>query len=94
MNTGISSPPSVRNATSAPSLRPIQLRCNLITASGQSSPEKSSSSSAYAVMRKNHCSMSFCTTGWPVRSSLPSITCSFASTVCRLSDQFTSASPR
>ena len=40
-------------------------------------------------MAKKYCSMGFCTTGWPVRSSLPSTTCSLASTVPRASHQLT-----
>ena len=43
---GIGSPASVWKTTSAPSLRPIQLVCSVLTRSGQSIFEKSSSSSA------------------------------------------------
>ena len=94
VKTGISSPASVVNTTSAPSERPIQLVCITLTGSAQSIVEKSSSSSAYLVMAKNHCSIFRCSTAAPVRSSLPSMTCSLASTVCRTGDQLTMASPR
>jgi hypothetical protein len=67
--------------TSAPSLRPIQFVCMIRTGSGQSMPEKSSSSSAYFVIRRNHCSRSRFSTFAPQRQqrrSVPS-TCSRAS---------------
>ena len=74
----------------APSERPIQWRCMVFTFSGQSSPSRqASSSSAYLVVWKKYCSSGFWVTGWPVRSSLPSTTCSLASTVPRASHQFT-----
>ena len=46
--------PSIIRANSTPSLRPIQFSCMERTRSGQSSPSKSSSSSAYLVMRSFH----------------------------------------
>ena len=46
------------NATSTPSERPIQFRCIVVICSGQSILEKSSNSSAYAVVLRNHCSIS------------------------------------
>ncbi len=52
---------TIAKSTSTPSLRPIQLRCIVTTRSGH--PERLSqsfkSSSAYAVILKNHCSSSF-----------------------------------
>ena len=51
-----SSWPSTVKSTSAPSLRPIQLRCMRLIESVQSSWSRSASSrSAYAVMRNIHC---------------------------------------
>src|SRR4051812_25017661 len=81
-------------STYAPSLRPIQLRCMVRTFSGQPSSCSSPalSSSAYLVVRKNHCSSSRCSTGvvsW--RQQHPPTTCSFASTVAHSGHQFTSA---
>ena len=92
----ISSPgcPSTGKAISAPSERPIQLVCMTRTRSGQSSPVKSSSSSAYVVMRKNHCSRSRLTTGVSHRSQRPAMTCSFARTVSSFGHQFTGAMAR
>ena len=46
VNTSSASPRSVRNATCAPSLRPIQLVCSAKIRSGQSMPSKRSNSSA------------------------------------------------
>ncbi len=89
------SPFTPRNSTSHPSLRPIQLRCIDLMRSGQSTesiPERSRS--AYFVMRKNHCSSSFCTTTVLQRSHAPSTTCSLASTVLHPSHQFTGAFAR
>ena len=54
LTPGASSP----NATSIPSERPIQFRCIVVTCWGHSIFEKSSSSSAYAVVFRNHCSKS------------------------------------
>src|SRR6266542_83808 len=96
-----SSPPVRGNVTRAPSDRPIQLRCITTTFSGHafnvSSPARSSS--AYAVILKNHCSSSRATTVDPHRQHVPSITCSLASTVLQLGHQLTverrrNASPR
>ena len=51
--------PSTGRSNSAPSDRPIQLRCMVLARSGHSRPSRASrSSSAYWVMRKNHCSRS------------------------------------
>ena len=48
--------PRPGTTTSAPTLRPIQLRCIILIDSGQSSRSRSASSrSAYAVMRSIHC---------------------------------------
>ena len=59
VNTGKSRSSSAqRKVTSAPSERPIQLRCIVTTWSGQRSRRSKSASrrSAYSVIRKNHCS--------------------------------------
>ena len=59
VNTSIGSPDSVRKTRSAPSERPIQLRCIVLTRSGQSTVFRPSiNSSAYFVMPKYHCSRS------------------------------------
>src|SRR2546428_6924454 len=52
--------PATGRSNSAPSLRPIQLRCIVMTRSGQpgSRSHHSSSSSAYAVILKNQPSIS------------------------------------
>ena len=63
VKTTISSSDSVRKVTSAPSDRPIQLACMARIGSGQSRPSNDSNSSAYFVIEKNHCSISFWTTG-------------------------------
>ena len=52
---------------SAPSDRPIQFVCWMRMGSGQSMPVKSSSSSAYVVVRRNHCSRSRFSTSAPQR---------------------------
>src|SRR5205807_9880550 len=52
-------------------------------------PISFSSSSAYAVMRKNHCSSSRATTVVPQRQQAPSTTCSLASTVSSTGHQLT-----
>ncbi len=78
--------------TSRPSERPIQLRCMMRTFSGQPSSlsRPSSSSCAYAVIRKNHCTRSRCSTiVSSCRQQRPSITCSLASTVAHSGHQFT-----
>ena len=46
---------AVLKSISAPSDRPIQFVCWIRIGSGQSMPVKSSSSSAYFVVRRNHC---------------------------------------
>ena len=103
VNTVIrSSPPisaSKGNETSAPSERPIQFVCIAWIRSGQSIFEKSSSSSAYLVIRKNHCSRSRVSTTVSQRSHAPSpssrrSTCSLASTVLQDGHQFAAACPR
>src|SRR3954468_12152735 len=82
---------SSANVTRAPSDLPIQLRCMVRTLSGhplkRSAP--SSSSSAYCVIRKNHCSSSRIVTVVPQRQHPPLTTCSLASTVLQLGHQFT-----
>src|SRR3954451_11997289 len=83
---------SSANSTIAPSLLPIQLRCIVRTFSGQPSSFSipSSNSSAYFVVRTNHCSSSFwntCVVSW--RQQQPPTTCSFASTVAHSGHQFT-----
>ena len=79
------------NRTRAPSERPIQFRCIVSTFSGHwLRPSAAlSSSSAYRVIRKNHCSSSRVTTGVPQRQHPPSTTCSLAKTVLQLGHQFT-----
>ncbi len=93
VNTSIGSPASVRKRTLAPWLRPIQFVWSTFTGSGQSISEKSSSSSAYLVIRKNHCSRSFLMTGVLQRSQTRSspITCSRASVVLSFGHQSTGA---
>ena len=86
--------PSTGNAISAPSDRPIQFVCITRTRSGQSMPSKLSSSSAYLVIRKNHCSRARFSTGVSHRSHLPPMTCSLASTVRSFGHQFTGAFAR
>ena len=78
--------PSTGKASSAPSERPIQLRCISLIGSGQSMPSRSSSRrSAYAVILKNHCSRSFLVTGLSVcRQQQPLTTCSLARMVRHL----------
>ena len=81
---------------SAPSERPIQFVCIVRIRSGHSSDEKSSSSSAYCVIRKNHCSRSRISTTDSQRSqcptpSSPRSTCSLASTVWQPGHQFAGA---
>ncbi len=87
VNTVTSSPPpSTGKRISAPSLRPIQLRCISMMFAGHrpsSSLCPESSSSAYFVMPMNHWSSSFWATGvWSWMKHVPSrFTCSLASTV-------------
>ena len=95
VKTAISSPFSwTRKVSSAPSERPIQLRWIAIVFSGQSAPGYSSSSSAYAVVLKNHCVMFRSSTSAPQRSQWPSTTYSLAITVWSLGHQFTGPSLR
>src|ERR1700681_4013946 len=86
-------PPDTANRTFAPVDFPIQLRCMVMTRSGHppSSNFKSSSScSAYAVVFKNHCSISRVSTSvYSCRQQYPFTTCSLASTVQHLGHQFT-----
>src|SRR6202035_1298358 len=91
------------NRTFAPVDFPIQFRCMVITRSGHppSSNFKSSSNcSAYAVVFKNHCSISRVSTSVSsCRQQYPFNTCSLASTVQHLGHQLTRlfflyASPR
>ena len=87
-----SSRPSMTNLTSAPSLRPIQLRCISRIGSGQlpSSPAMSASSrSAYSVILKYHWVSRRRTTSAPHRSHRPAMTCSLASTVWSTGHQLT-----
>ncbi len=96
VKTGTSSSSSaIRNSSSAPSERPIQLRWIVFVRSGQSiSAWSRSSASAYAVMRKNHCCSFRISTSAPQRSQCPFTTCSFASTVWSCGHQLTAASLR
>src|SRR5947208_3138407 len=84
--------PSSLKFTRVPSLRPIQLRCMVRTFSGQPGKRSRSrsNSSAYCVVRTNHCSSSRCSTivsSW--RQQQPPTTCSFASTVAHFGHQLT-----
>src|SRR3989344_3296385 len=90
--TTFSEPSSLKNI-STPSLFPIQFLCMVLTRSGQFSraPRLLSSSSAYLVMLKNHCSRSFCVTSFSQRQHFPSWTCSLARTVLQLGHQLTFA---
>ena len=97
VKTAMSSPvSSTRKRISAPSERPIQLRWIAFVRSGQSPPGQSysSSSSAYAVVRMNHCVMFRSSTSAPQRSQRPSTTYSFAITVWSLGHQLTGPSLR
>ncbi len=98
VNTGRSrSSSSTRKRISAPSLRPIQLRWIAFVRSGHSPPSgssNSSSSSAYAVIRKNHCVMFRASIGVPQRSQRPSVTYASATTVWSFGHQLTGASLR
>src|SRR5215471_10409106 len=82
---------SIVNRTRAPSERPTQLLCIVSTLSGHSpsSCMPWSSSSAYCVILKNHCSSSRVSTIDPQRQQVPSTTCSLASTVWQLGHQLT-----
>ena len=80
-----------------PRERPIQLRWIAFVRSGHSPPggrSNSSSSSAYAVVLKNHCVMFRSSTTAPQRSQCPSTTYSFAITVWSFGHQLTGASCR
>src|ERR1700748_4005274 len=84
--------PSTLKSTSAPSLRPIQLRCMVATFSGQPSSlsNPASNSSEYCVVRTDHCSNSRCSTCVSsCRQQQPSTTCSLASTVAHSGHQLT-----
>ncbi len=98
VKTGMStSSSSIRKRISAPSLRPIQLRWIVIVRSGHEPPSgrsKLSSSSAYSVILKNHCSRLRSSTRVPQRSQWPSITYSLATTVWSNGHQFTGAALR
>ena len=84
---------STRKSTSAPSERPIQLRCISLSESLQSMPSRSSSKRcAYSVIRNIHCCIGRRTTGKPPTSLTPSLTSSLASTVPSSGHQFTGAS--
>src|ERR1700756_3211213 len=85
---------STSNQTFAPIDFPIQFRCIAITRSGQppSNCFKSSSNcSEYAVVFKNHCSISRASTRVSScrQQNPPFTTCSFASTVQHFGHQFT-----
>src|SRR5687767_15394882 len=84
----------IRNPKSiyAPSERPIQSRCLLTTAGAQPdsiSFNPSISSSAYAVVRRNHCSRLFLVTGLPQRQQRPPLACSFERVAWSCSHQLT-----
>src|SRR3954447_7654460 len=83
--------PTTWNLSRAPSERPIQFRCMTTTFSGHSESVSrlASSSSAYAVILKNHCSSERCSTTDPHRQHAPSTTCSLASTVLSTGHQLT-----
>ena len=89
-------PPSASTGkvTRAPWLRPIQLRCMILTFSGQSTRSRSSASrSEYAVMRIIHWRRLRRNTGKLPRSERPSlVTSSLESTVPRPGHQLTGAS--
>ncbi len=87
-------PASLPKSTWAPRDRPIQLRCMVLTFSGQSSRSRSSSSrSPYAVIRIIHWRRLRLKTGKLPRSLRPSgVTSSLASTVPRPGHQLTGAS--
>src|SRR3990170_1721541 len=78
-----------------PSFFPIQLVCATFIFSDQSRLGRLLSSfSAYAVIRKNHCSNNLFSTIFPHRSHFPSMTCSSAKTVLSAGHQLTLAFPR
>src|SRR3989338_717790 len=85
------------NFTRVPSLRPIQFLCIVLTRSGHFSVSMSRrSSSAYAVILRNHCSRSRTSTSEGVLwedalQHLPATTCSLANTVSQDGHQFTGA---
>ncbi len=90
-----SSRPSMLKRISAPSERPIQLRCvSLIDSDHSILSRPLRRRSAYADTRRHHCHISFCTTGYPPRTERPSLTSSLASTVPSLGHQFTIVLPR
>ncbi|CPW09794.1 Uncharacterised protein [Mycobacteroides abscessus] len=86
--------PGAPNNTDAPCERPIQLRCMVLTLSGQSSTSRSSINlSEYAVIRIIHCRRRLRNTGKLPRSLRPSaVTSSLASTVPNPGHQLTTES--
>jgi hypothetical protein len=93
VKTVITSSPTGKS-TCAPRERPIQLRCIILTGSGQSSVSRSSTRrSPYAVIRIIHCFRLRWKTGKLPRSLRPSgVTSSLASTVPSPGHQLTGAS--
>src|SRR5438445_8531306 len=93
VNTRIfSDVPLTLKSMQAPSLRPTQSRCRFKTFSGQPlsiSLISATSSSAYFVVRKYHCSISLRVTAAPQRQQIPPDDCSFDSTVSSLGHQLT-----
>ncbi len=87
------SPVSRWKVTWQPSERPIQFSCINRTLSGHSGSifRADSSSSAYSVIFRNHCSRFFLVTTLLQRQHLPSSTCSLASTVSQEGHQLTGA---
>ena len=97
VNTRISRPATgaaLWKTTSAPSLRPIQLRCMATVEAGQSSSSRSASRrSAYLVMRSSHWRRSLRTTGLPQRSHRPWLTSSLARPVLSTGHQLMGTTP-
>jgi hypothetical protein len=83
--------PATGRSNSAPSLLPIQLRCMVMTRSGQPGRRShhASNSSAYSVILKNQPSISRLVTSESQRQQRPASTCSLASTVWQEGHQFT-----
>ena len=96
VNTSIAAWSGTANATSAPTLLPIQLRCIVVTRSGHSVRPSSPSSRSWAnaVILKAHSGMTFSTTSDSHRSQWSSTTCSFAMTVLQPVHQFALPSRR
>ncbi len=87
--------PWISKRISAPSERPIQFLCVSLSDSDQSirsSPSRRRC--AYALTRRHHCHIFFCSTGYPPRTDRPSLTSSLASTVPSFGHQFTTALAR